>query len=100
MEKCPSYWRVSKKRFKLASSEIEGIVESFTIVYNAPKDYEENIPYIIALVRLENGVKIISQIVDADKIEIGMKVEPCLRKVCVDGDDGLIHYGTKFRVTK
>lgn len=93
-------WRLSKERFKLARSEIRGVIETFSVVYNAPKGYEDNVPYVIALIKLDNGEKITSQIVDTDKVEIGMKVEPCLRKVYVDGDDGLIEYGTKFRLTK
>ena len=100
MESSPLSWRSSKERLKLASSEIKCVIESFTVVYNAPKGYEDNAPYVIALVKLSNGEKIISQIADADKIEVGMKVEPCLRKVYVNGDKGLIEYGTKFRLMK
>lgn len=98
MESSPLSWRLSKERLKLASSEIKGVIESFTVVYNAPKGYETNAPYAIALVRLANGEKMTSQIVDADRIEVGMKVEPCLRKVFVNGEKGLIEYGTKFRI--
>ena len=100
MESSPLSWRSSKERLKLASSEIKCVIESFIVVYNAPKGYEDNAPYVIALVKLSNGEKIISQIADADKIEVGMKVEPCLRKVYVNGDKGLIEYGTKFRLMK
>lgn len=77
-----------------------GVIESFTVVYNAPKDFENQVPYILALIKLENGEKITSQIVDSDKIDIGMKVEPCLRRLYSDGEDGLICYGAKFRVVK
>ena len=100
MESSPLYWRLSKERLKLAGSEIKGVIESFTMVYNATKGYEDHTPYIIALIRLANGERITSQIVDADRIEAGMKVEPCLRKVYVNGDKGLIEYGTKFRLIK
>ena len=52
------------------------------------------------MVRLANGERATSQIVDADRVEVGMKVEPCLRKVYVNGDKGLIEYGVKFRLIK
>lgn len=96
----PLNWRLSKERFKLARDNIKGVVESFTIVYNAPAGFEDHVPYILALIKLENGEKVTSQIVDSDKVEIGSKVEPCLRKIYTDEDYGLLHYGTKFRVTK
>jgi len=100
MESSPLSWRLSKERIKPASSEIKGVIESFTVVYNAPKGYENHVPYTIALVRLANGERATSQIVDADRVEVGMKVEPCLRKVYVNGDKGLIEYGVKFRLIK
>ncbi|MDP3765857.1 MAG: OB-fold domain-containing protein [Nanoarchaeota archaeon] len=96
----PLSWRLSKERLKLAGSMVNGTIESFTVVYNAPDGFEDKVPYVLALIKLENGEKIVSQIIDSDKIEIGMKVEPCLRKVYVNGDEGIISYGTKFRATK
>lgn len=82
------------------STDIKGIIESFTIVHSAPKEFEEHAPYIIALIVLSSGQKIVSQIVDCRNTEIGMKVESCLRKVYTDGEDGLIHYGVKFKPIK
>lgn len=90
-------WRNSKEHYKLVGSvDIKGTVESFTIVHSAPKEFEEHAPYIIALIFLNNGQRIVSQIADCKNVEIGVKVEPCMRKVYTDGEDGLIHYGAKF----
>jgi len=97
----PLSWRNSRNHYKLAGNiDLKGIIESFTIVRNAPKGFERQTPYVLALILLSNGMKVVSQIVDSDKIEIGMKVEPCIRRIYVDGNSGLINYGTKFRVTK
>jgi uncharacterized OB-fold protein len=95
-------WRNLKGSFELisASDKIEGVIESFTIVHNAPKDFEAQAPYVLALILLNNGKKVTSQIVDCKEVSIGMKVEPCVRKFYSDDEDGLIHYGTKFRVIK
>ncbi len=95
--------RNSERNYELArdtSRSATGIIESFTKVYSAPCGFENQAPYILALVSLSNGKKITSQIVDCREVKIGAKVEPCLRRVYVDGKDGLIHYGTKFRVIK
>jgi len=100
----PLSWRHSKEHYRLVGSvkniNIKGVIESFTIVHNAPKGFENQVPYILALIDLDNGEKITSQIVDCDKVSIGMNVKPCLRRVYVDSDDGIIHYGTKFRLIK
>ena len=95
----PLSWRESKARLRLAGSGKTGTIVSFSIVHNAPSGFEDNVPYAIALVALDDGSKIISQVVDSDRIEIGMKVELCLRKVYSDGG-GVISYGAKFRVMK
>lgn len=96
----PLLWRQSKENCRLSGSteNIKGAVESFTIMHNAPLGFENQVPYILALIALTNGEKVTSQIVDCKKVAIGMNVEPCLRRIYADGDDGLIHYGTKFRM--
>ena len=99
----PFSWRNSKEQYKLVRNmKLKGIIESFTIVYSPPEGFEDQTPYIIALVSLGNGHKIVSQIVDVDSenVDVGMSVEPCLRKIYVDGEDGLINYGIKFRLSK
>lgn len=96
------YTRKKKENYGLAGSikNVHGIIESFTAVYNAPSGFEKHVPYILALIALDNGEKVTAQVVDSKNIVIGMKVEPCLRKMYVDGDEGIIHYGTKFRLVK
>jgi hypothetical protein len=32
-----------------------------------------------------------------ERVDIGMKVESCFRRIAQDGDAGMIYYGTKFR---
>ena len=99
----PLMKRNNERNYELARSigiNITGTIESFTKVYSAPSGFEKQAPYILALISLNNGKKITSQIVDYREVKIGDKVEPCLRRVYVDGRDGMIHYGTKFRVIK
>jgi uncharacterized OB-fold protein len=76
-----------------------GKVKSWTVIRNAPIGYEKYTPYIVALIELDDGVQILSQVVDIepDAIKAGMKVEYAFRKVTEDGQAGLLLYGYNFR---
>ena len=56
-------------------------------------------PYIVALIDLEEGPRITAQLTDvaSDEVEIGMPVEMVIRKISEEGERGLIVYGYKFR---
>jgi hypothetical protein len=76
-----------------------GEVFSHSTVYNAPEGYEDQTPYAVALVKLEEGPLVTAQLTDVDTsdVEIGMPVEMVTRKIRTQGDEGLIIYGYKFR---
>lgn len=76
-----------------------GEVYSFTTMYNVPKGYEEQKPYSIALIKLDDGPMVTAQLTDVDstEIHIGMRVEMVTRKLREEGDEGQIIYGYKFR---
>lgn len=76
-----------------------GEIYSFTTVFEAPSGYEEFVPYVIALIKLKEGVMITAQVTDLgnEDVYIGMKVEMITRKIKSDGDRGIIVYGYKFR---
>ena len=76
-----------------------GEVYSYSTVYHPPAGYEDNVPYTVALVKLEEGPIVTAQLtdVDVDEVRIGMPVEMVTRKLREDGEDGLIVYGYKFR---
>lgn len=72
---CPQCWS-REIDFKVASGR--GTVETFTVVHQAPyPSFEDRIPYVIALVELEEGVRMMSNIVDCDpgEVEIGSPVK-------------------------
>jgi scaffold protein (connect acetoacetyl-CoA thiolase and HMG-CoA synthase) len=123
----PRYWREEKPRYRLTGEECTkcgtkhypktpvctcgstefkpyklaemGTVESWTVIRNAPLGYERFAPYVVALIELDDGVRILSQVVDIEPeaVKAGMKVEYAFRKVTEDGQAGLIQYGYKFR---
>lgn len=75
-----------------------GIIVSFTIIRVPPVGFEDQAPYVVALVKI--GEKIhIGQLADADDIEIkvGLKVEAILRRVRQPDSEGVIPYGIKFK---
>ena len=68
-------------------------------MYNAPQGYEDQKPYTIALVKLDEGPMVTAQLTDVehDAVRIGLRVEMVTRKLREDGDEGQIIYGYKFR---
>jgi len=76
-----------------------GEVYSFSTVYQAPASHEEQAPYTVAMIRLEEGPLVTAQLTDVnrDDIQIGMPVEMVTRALQSNGDRGMIVYGYKFR---
>ena len=52
----------------------------------------------MAIIKLDEGPRITSQIVDCDPktVKPGMKVKAVFRKLGEDSESGILHYGTKF----
>lgn len=76
-----------------------GEVYSYTVMYNVPQGFEEQKPYVVALVKLAEGPMVTAQLTDVDHnaVAIGMPVEMVTRKLREDGPEGQIIYGYKFR---
>lgn len=80
----------------------KGTVYSFTEVTSPPEGFEDQVPYVLAIIELAEGAKLTGQIVDASNadVSIGSKVEPVFRVIQRDNPEGLIHYGFKFRLVQ
>jgi len=93
---CPDCGGEAKAEYKFSG---KGEVFSFTTVQNPPAGFESQAPYVVALVRLEEGPMLTAQLTDLGKepVEIGMPVEMVTRRLREDGDRGMIVYGYKFR---
>lgn len=76
-----------------------GVVYSYTIMYNVPQGFEEQKPYMVALIKLDEGPMVTAQLTDINQqaVAIGMRVEMVTRKLREDGAEGQIIYGYKFR---
>ena len=92
---CPECAQPAQELYTFAGT---GTVYSYTVVLNAPEGYQDQAPYVIALVKLDEGPMVLAQMTDLDgEPEIGMPVEMVTRKLRTDGEAGIIVYGYKFR---
>ena len=102
-----------------------GEVWSYSTVYDPPEGFEEQAPYTVALIKLDEGPLVTAQLTDLDTseeeketvipgmtengkvvkvkvrvtrriVEIGMRVEMVTRLIRKDGDRGVLVYGYKF----
>jgi uncharacterized OB-fold protein len=94
---CPHCGGEAKTQYAFSG---KGKVYSYTVMRDAPAGYEENIPYTVAVVALDEGPMVTAQLTDLGEqsVEIGMPVEMVTRKIRQDGDErGMLVYGYKFR---
>jgi len=94
---CPECGQEARTPYQFSG---RGEVYSYTTIYDPPAGYEENAPYTVALVKLEEGPIVTAQLTDLgdEPVKIGAPVEMVTRKLREDGDErGMIVYGYKFR---
>ena len=93
---CP---RCGSRRVRRVELPRTGVVESFTVEYQVPEGFREQSPIVVAVVRLDDGTRVVAPLTDVEPSEVreGMRVEAVLRRVRCDGEYGLIAYGVKFR---
>jgi uncharacterized protein len=85
----------------------EGEIVTHTIIRVGMSDPEgedmdilaAEIPYALAIIRLDEGPCLTAQVVDCspDDVYIGMKVKSVFRKLSEKGSHGVIKYGYKFK---
>lgn len=94
---CPECGQEARATYNFSG---RGEVYSYTTIYEPPAGYEENAPYTVALIKLEEGPIVTAQLTDLgdQPVEIGAPVEMVTRRLRQDGDErGMIVYGYKFR---
>ena len=74
-----------------------GEVVTYTVIRTAAEGFMHQTPFVLAIVKLDEGPRLTSQIVcDPGVAYIGMKVKPVFRRIGQSGERDIIHYGTKF----
>jgi hypothetical protein len=84
-------------RFDLSG---QGQIVTFTTIRAAPPGFENLAPYVVAIIRLDEGPRITAQLVDCNPEDVAIKkrVSVCFRKLAEDGKAGAISYGYKFKL--
>ncbi len=77
-----------------------GKVVSHTTIWIPPMQFESLKPYVVAIVELENGVRLTAMVCEAppDEVGIGTEVELVFRKLQSDPVWEVLQYGYKARV--
>jgi uncharacterized OB-fold protein len=74
-----------------------GTVVTYTVIHTANEQFEALTPYVLAIVKLDEGPRMTAQVVcRPEEIRVGMRVKSVFRRIAADGKSGIIHYGTKF----
>jgi uncharacterized protein len=88
------------RSMKLSDCEMPkvGTLLSYTLQRESIQGFEDQEPMVFGLLKLENGVRIVAQVVDLpyDSLKEGMKLNAVFRRIRVDGESGQIFYGYKF----
>ena len=95
---CPSCRRMGKlEPYKL---ERRGKVVSYTVVHVGASGFEDQVPYLLAIVELKDGPRLTAQITDCDpsEVKIGDEVELIFRRMGEESEDGILYYGYKARL--
>lgn len=96
---CPKCRRRGQlEEFQFAGN---GKIITWTIIRIAPVGFENQSPYAVAIVQLDEGPMISGQVVgDISKMETGKTVRKVFRKMHEDDETGLIHYGLKWEIVE
>jgi len=74
-----------------------GKVVSFTVTRTAPADLVAEAPYVVAVLEMDDGGRLMAQVADIDPLQVrtGMRVRLEFRKVRSRRSDGVIAYAQK-----
>ena len=92
---CPSCRRIGKlEPYKLSG---RGKVLSYSVVHEAANGFEDHVPYVLAIIELEEGPRLTAQITDCnpDGVKIGDEVEIVFRRMGQESEEGVLYYGYK-----
>ena len=95
---CPECRRESVGRMEGVRLDGTGTVVVATVVHVPAPGFDDQVPYAMAIVELDEGPRVAAQIVDCDPktVQAGLRVRKVFRKIQEDGKAGVIYYGTKF----
>jgi len=75
-----------------------GKIVTFTVIHTPPKEHSDFSPYGLAIVELDDGMRItvqLADVADLSTITTGMRVRLEFRRIRTEGEEGLLCYGHK-----
>jgi uncharacterized OB-fold protein len=75
-----------------------GVVEAATVVHSPPSGFELQAPYTLAMIRLDEGPRVLAQVTDTKPgdVKVGDRVRSVFRRINEEGEAGVVQYGYKF----
>ncbi|MFW6304488.1 MAG: Zn-ribbon domain-containing OB-fold protein [Candidatus Saliniplasma sp.] len=97
-EICPHCRRESFGKMKERELSGRGKILTYTEVHDPHPDFKMLTPYIMAIIEMEEDVRITGHLVDVDydEVEPGMEVKTTMRRLGQESPEGIIYYGYKF----
>ena len=85
------------REFTTQAMRRTGKILTHTVIHTPPKAFADLAPFAVAIVEMDDGPRITTQVVDWSPAElaIGQRVKLEFRKVSADGAAGTIQYGYK-----
>lgn len=86
------------RNFKDVKFSGNGKLITYTQINYPPSLFKEMTPYLIGIIELDEGVRVVAQITDTslEELHFGIPVKAVFRKLFDRGDSGIIQYGVKF----
>ena len=86
-----------KREFETVKLTPKGKVITYTVVHVAPEAFRDQSPYPVAIIELDEGLRMLCQMADVapEEVRTGMRVRLETRKIRSDGEAGVIAYGPK-----
>ncbi len=85
------------REFDTIQLKREGKLLTYTIIHVGPSRFADQVPYVVGIVELQDGVRLLCQVADCDldRLQIGLPVKIEFRRISEEGEAGIIHYGYK-----
>lgn len=92
---CPD---CGSKEFETVRLSGKGKLVTYTIIRTAPEGFGDLAPYAVGIIEMEEGIRVMSQIVDCnpEELKIGDPLTAQFRRINEEGKTGMIMYGYKF----
>ncbi len=97
-EVCPHCRRESIGKMKERELTGKGKVITYTEIHEPMSDFKMMTPYIMAIVEMDEDVRMTGQLVDIEyeDVEPGLEVDVTIRRLGEESPSGIIYYGYKF----